>query len=171
MCYTPITAQVIGAARRLKGIVEYGVGIDAIDIAAAMRRGHPGGQRAGVRRGDGCRGRLRADDRAGQATLPAIAGAVARRLDLARAALAGQRHCRQDRSAMSGLGRIGRSMASHGASRGTSAPGVLAFDHASTPLPCGVGRREKVDHLPELLAASDFVSRSHCVAERPDPRT
>ncbi len=41
MCYTPITARVIEAAPKLKGIVKYGVGIDAIDIAAARRRGIP----------------------------------------------------------------------------------------------------------------------------------
>lgn len=41
MCYTPITAAVIAAAPRLKGIVKYGVGIDAIDIPAAMERGIP----------------------------------------------------------------------------------------------------------------------------------
>src|SRR5439155_12407311 len=41
MCYTPITSRVITEARRLKGIVKYGVGIDAIDLAAAMRRGIP----------------------------------------------------------------------------------------------------------------------------------
>ena len=41
MCYTPVTARVIEAALRLKGIVKYGVGIDAIDIAAAMARGIP----------------------------------------------------------------------------------------------------------------------------------
>jgi D-3-phosphoglycerate dehydrogenase len=41
MCYTPVTARVIGAARKLKGIVKYGVGIDAIDIAAARARRIP----------------------------------------------------------------------------------------------------------------------------------
>lgn len=41
MCYTPITRRVIEAARKLKGIVKYGVGIDAIDIAAARERGIP----------------------------------------------------------------------------------------------------------------------------------
>ena len=38
VCYTPITARVIGGARKLKGIVKYGVGIDAIDIEAAKAR-------------------------------------------------------------------------------------------------------------------------------------
>jgi D-3-phosphoglycerate dehydrogenase len=41
MCYTPIPAEVIAAAPKLKGIVKYGVGIDAIDIDAARRRGIP----------------------------------------------------------------------------------------------------------------------------------
>jgi D-3-phosphoglycerate dehydrogenase len=41
MCYTPVTARVIESAASLKGIVKYGVGIDAIDIAAASRRGIP----------------------------------------------------------------------------------------------------------------------------------
>jgi D-3-phosphoglycerate dehydrogenase len=41
MCYTPITARVIASAPRLKGIVKYGVGIDAIAISAARARGIP----------------------------------------------------------------------------------------------------------------------------------
>ena len=41
MCYTPITRRVIEGAPKLKGIVKYGVGIDAIDIAAARERGIP----------------------------------------------------------------------------------------------------------------------------------
>jgi len=41
MCYTPITRRVIEAAKKLKGIVKYGVGIDAIDIPAATANGIP----------------------------------------------------------------------------------------------------------------------------------
>jgi D-3-phosphoglycerate dehydrogenase len=41
MCYTPVTARVIAAAQRLKGIMKYGVGIDAIDIEAAQERRVP----------------------------------------------------------------------------------------------------------------------------------
>jgi len=41
MCYTPVTARVIDGARHLKGIVKYGVGIDAIDIEAAKARRIP----------------------------------------------------------------------------------------------------------------------------------
>jgi D-3-phosphoglycerate dehydrogenase / 2-oxoglutarate reductase len=41
MCYTPVTAAVIAAADRLKGIVKYGVGIDAIDVEAAQARHIP----------------------------------------------------------------------------------------------------------------------------------
>ncbi len=39
MCYTPVTKRVIDAAPKLKAIVKYGVGIDAIDIPAANAQG------------------------------------------------------------------------------------------------------------------------------------
>ena len=41
MCYTPISRAVIEAAPNLRGIVKYGVGIDAIDIPCAIERGIP----------------------------------------------------------------------------------------------------------------------------------
>lgn len=37
MCYTKISAKVFEAAKRLKGVVKYGVGVDAIDFDAARR--------------------------------------------------------------------------------------------------------------------------------------
>jgi 4-aminobutyrate aminotransferase len=40
-CYAPITARVIAAASKLRGIVKYGVGVDSIDLEAAARRGIP----------------------------------------------------------------------------------------------------------------------------------
>ncbi|MCK0148152.1 NAD(P)-binding domain-containing protein [Arenibacter sp. F26102] len=39
MCYTPITKKIIASAHKLKAMVKYGVGIDAIDIPAAKERG------------------------------------------------------------------------------------------------------------------------------------
>ncbi len=41
MCYARITRRAIEAAPRLRAIVKYGVGIDAIDIDAARERGVP----------------------------------------------------------------------------------------------------------------------------------
>ncbi len=41
MCYTPIPRRIIEAAKNLKGIVKYGVGIDAIDIDAAREHQIP----------------------------------------------------------------------------------------------------------------------------------
>ena len=41
MCYAQIPAAAIDGATRLRGIVKYGVGIDAIDLEAAMRRHIP----------------------------------------------------------------------------------------------------------------------------------
>jgi len=41
MCYQPVSARTIEAATNLKGIVKFGVGIDAIDIDAARKRKIP----------------------------------------------------------------------------------------------------------------------------------
>ena len=40
-CYAQVTAEIIDGAERLKGIVKYGVGVDAIDIEAAKRQRIP----------------------------------------------------------------------------------------------------------------------------------
>ncbi|MBI0401508.1 MAG: C-terminal binding protein [Cytophagales bacterium] len=39
MCYTPVSKKVIEASTKLKAIIKYGVGIDAIDITAANNKG------------------------------------------------------------------------------------------------------------------------------------
>lgn len=39
MCYTPITRKIVSSAKKLKAIIKYGVGIDAIDIPAANKKG------------------------------------------------------------------------------------------------------------------------------------
>ena len=41
MCYTPITARALANATRLRGIVKYGVGVDAIDFQAAKQLAVP----------------------------------------------------------------------------------------------------------------------------------
>lgn len=41
MCYARIDAKTIAGAQRLRAIVKYGVGIDAIDLGAARERGIP----------------------------------------------------------------------------------------------------------------------------------
>jgi D-3-phosphoglycerate dehydrogenase len=41
MCYQPVSARTIAGAKTLKGIVKFGVGIDAIDIEAARARKIP----------------------------------------------------------------------------------------------------------------------------------
>lgn len=41
VCYARVTRRVLQAARRLKGVLEWGVGVDNIDIAAATERGIP----------------------------------------------------------------------------------------------------------------------------------
>ena len=54
MCYTPDhRAGIPDSASRLKGVVKYGVGIDAIDIEAAKSAQRAGGQHSRICRGNG----------------------------------------------------------------------------------------------------------------------
>lgn len=155
MCYTPITARVIDSAPRLRGIIKYGVGIDAIDIEAAKRRKIP------------------------VVNVPEYAeetvaeGAFALMITLARKLGPLQRAMKSEgwvwpkpewlgndltgkTLGLVGVGRIGRSlarMAGHGFRMH-----VLGFDphvDRDTMQRAGV---EKCDSLSELLSAADFVS-------------
>ncbi|TPK76827.1 C-terminal binding protein [Mesorhizobium sp. B2-4-18] len=159
MCYTPITARVIDAAPRLKGIVKYGVGIDAIDIPAAMRRGIPV---------------VNVPDYAEETVAEgafALMIALAKRLPGITQAMTRdgwiwpeQRWLGRDISGATlgliGCGKIGRSMARM-AGRGFRAR-VVGFDpgvDAATMRAAGI---EKADDLHAVLRACDFVSL-HCV--------
>lgn len=159
MCYTPITACIIKNAGKLKGIVKYGVGIDAIDIDAAKTRKIP------------------------VVNIPEYAeetvaeGAFALMLALAKKLVPLNNTMQQDGWAwptarwlandlaektvgLVGTGRIGRSMGRM-AGAGFRAR-VLGFDpnvSAATMKTCGI---EKTDDLNAMLEQCDFVS-IHCV--------
>lgn len=159
MCYTPITARVIEAARKLKGIVKYGVGIDVIDIQAAMRRGIPVVNVPEY-----------AEETVAEGAF-ALMIALAKRLPAITAAVSRdgwvwpeQRWLGRDISGSTlglvGCGKIGRNMARM-AGQGFRAK-VLGFDpgvDTATMRDAGV---EKVDDLRAMLGACDFVS-VHCV--------
>jgi D-3-phosphoglycerate dehydrogenase len=159
MCYTPITARVIDAAPKLKGIVKYGVGIDAIDIPAAMRRGIPVvnvPEYAEETVAEGAFALMIALAK----RLPAITAAVSREGWI----WPEQRWLGRDISGATlglvGCGKIGRSMARM-AGQGFRAR-VLGFDpgvDAATLRAAGI---EKVDDLQAMLRACDFISL-HCV--------
>ncbi len=155
MCYTPITAAVIDAAPRLRGIVKYGVGIDAIDIEAARRR------------------RIPVVNIPEYAEETVAEGAFALMISLARKL--GPMFAEMTRSGwvwptsqwlghdlagktlgLVGVGRIGRSLARMaGAGFRMRVLGYDPFVDAGSMLRAGV---EKRGSLPSLLADSDFVS-------------
>ena len=159
MCYTPITARVISRARRLKGIVKYGVGIDAIDIAAATCRGIPVVNVPDYAEATVAEGAFTLMIALAK-RLPAIADAVQREgwiwpeqewlgQDLAGKTLA-----------LVGAGRIGLRMARMaGAGFGMR---VIAYDPYVDAESMRAAGFEKADNLATLLAAADFVS-VHCV--------
>ena len=159
MCYTPITARIIENAGKLKGIVKYGVGIDAIDIDVAKARKIP------------------------VVNIPEYAeetvaeGAFAMVIALAKKLIPLDNAMQQEGWAwptarwlasdlaektvgLVGTGRIGRSMARM-AGAGFRAR-VLGFDpnvSAATMRTFGI---EKTDDLNAMLEQCDFVS-IHCV--------
>jgi len=154
-CYTPITARVIEAAPHLRGIVKYGVGIDAIDILAASRRHIPVVNIPDY-----------AEETVAEAAF-ALMIALARKL--------GPLHCAMQRSGwvwpvqpwlgndlagktlgLIGVGRIGRNLARM-AGLGFRMR-VLGFDpyvDSATMHRAGV---EKCERLSDLLPAANFVS-------------
>ncbi|WP_299848930.1 2-hydroxyacid dehydrogenase [uncultured Roseovarius sp.] len=159
MCYTPITQHVIDAAPRLKGIVKYGVGIDAIDIPAAIDRSIP------------------------VVNIPEYAeetvaeGAFALMIALAKKLQPLGRAMQRDGWAwpeqnwlgsdiagktvgIVGLGKIGKSMARM-AGAGFRAK-VIGYSPGMSEDDMAAAGVEKRDDLHALLAESDFVSL-HCV--------
>ncbi|MCB2094131.1 MAG: C-terminal binding protein [Rhodobacteraceae bacterium] len=158
MCYTPVTARVIGAAARLRGIVKYGVGIDAIDIPAAIARAIPV---------------VNIPEYAEQTVAE---GAFTLMLALARGLIPLDRQMRSAGWAwpaarwmggdiagktvgIVGLGRIGRSFARM-AGQGFRAR-VIAHDPGKSAAEMAALGVEKADDLHGLLAQADFVSL-HC---------
>lgn len=155
MCYTPITARVIAAAPRLRGIVKYGVGIDAIDVPAAIARGIPVvnvPEYAEETVAEGAFALMIALAK----RLPAISGAVQRDGWV----WPEQRWIGHDIAGKTvglvGFGRIGRSMARM-AGQGFRAR-VVAFDPHVDAAAMSAHGVAKVDDLHELLRSSDCVS-------------
>jgi D-3-phosphoglycerate dehydrogenase len=159
MCYTPITARVIEAAALLKGIVKYGVGIDAIDIGAAIERGIPVVNVPEY-----------AEETVAEGAF-ALMIALAKRLpEIGRAMERDgwlwpeQRWLGRDISGATlglvGCGRIGSSMARM-AGQGFRAR-VLGFDPHVDAAAMRAAGIEKADDLHAMLRQCDFVS-IHCV--------
>lgn len=159
MCYTAITERVFRSASRLKGVVKYGVGIDAIDFAAADAAKVP------------------------VVNIPEYAeetvaeGAFALMIALARKLVPLQRTMRRDgwtwpentwlgsdiagkTVGLVGVGRIGKSMARM-AGAGFRAR-VIGYDPSASADEMVAAGVEKVEDLHGMLAQSDFVS-IHCV--------
>ena len=154
MCYTPVTARVIGAAPRLKGIVKYGVGIDAIDIETAKARGI-----AVVNIPE------YAEETVAEGAF-ALLMALARKLKPIQRAMDTKgwawpqaewlgRDLAGKTLGLVGMGRIGSSMARMAQGFRMRVVGFSPNPH----FPSGVEKRK---HLQEMLAECDFVS-IHCV--------
>ncbi len=155
MCYTPITARVIGEAKQLKGIVKYGVGIDAIDIEAAMARNIPVVNVPEY-----------AEETVAEGAF-ALLIALAKKLRPLQKAMdtegwvwPSEPWLGADISGktlgLAGFGRIGQSMARM-AGKGFNAP-VLAYNPGMPEERMRAAGVEKCDDLHDMLGRSDFVS-------------
>jgi len=155
MCYTPITARVINEASALKGIVKYGVGIDAIDIEAAKTRHIPVVNVPEY-----------AEETVAEGAF-ALLIALAKKLRPLQKAMdkrgwvwPGAEWLASDISGKTvglvGFGRIGRSMA-HMAGQGFNAH-VLAYSPHTHAQSIQMAGAEKCDDLHEMLSRCDFVS-------------
>ncbi len=165
MCYTPITERVFRNAERLKGVVKYGVGIDAIDFAAANAARVP------------------------VVNIPEYAeetvaeGAFALMIALAKKLVPLQTAMHRDGWAwpqsswlssdiagktvgLIGVGRISKSMARM-AGAGFRAR-VIGYDPSKSRDEMAAAGVEKIDDLHDMLAQCDFVS-IHCVL-KPETR-
>ncbi|MBN8507488.1 MAG: C-terminal binding protein [Burkholderiales bacterium] len=159
MCYARIGAPVLAQAARLKAIVKYGVGIDAIDLDAARARGIPVVNVPAY-----------AEETVAEGAFALLMALFKRFKPLQQAmqrdgwAWPEPRWLAHDLSGKTlglvGLGRIGRNMARMAAAFRMR---VLAFDPHLQPQawPAGVERCAELD---ELLARSDAVS-IHCVLD------
>jgi D-3-phosphoglycerate dehydrogenase len=155
MCYTPITARVINEAKLLKGIVKYGVGIDAIDIEAAKARKIPVVNVPEYAEETVAEGafallvaltkKLRPLQKAMDETGWVWPTAQWQGSDISGKTLG-----------LVGLGRIGRSMARM-AGQGFNAR-VLAYSPHSDAQTIRAAGAEKCEDLHEMLGQSDFVS-------------
>lgn len=159
MCYTPITARVINAARKLKGIIKYGVGIDAIDIHTAKSRQIPIANIPEYAEETVAEGAFAMMIALAKKLIP-----IHNRMQTQGWAWPTSRWMSNDIAGKTlgviGAGRIGQSMARM-AGAGFRA-NVLGYDphvDADTMLAAGI---QKQENLHAMLAQCDFVS-VHCV--------
>jgi D-3-phosphoglycerate dehydrogenase len=159
MCYTPVSAEVINNAARLKGIVKYGVGIDAIDIDAAKARGIPVVNVPEYADETVAEGAFALMITLAKRLMP-LHGAMQRQgwvwpvAEWRASDIAGKT------VGLVGAGRIGRSMARM-ADAGFRAE-VIGYDPNVSATDMAAAGIAKVDKLKDMLAQSDFVS-IHCV--------
>ena len=165
MCYAPITARVLEGAKRLKGIVKYGVGIDAIDIDAARGLGVPVVNVPEY-----------AEETVAEGAF-AMMIALAKRLKPIGAAM--EHHgwiwpeagwlasdLAEKTLGIVGTGRIGRSMARMGGAGFRMR--VLGYDPSKSAVELATAGIEMRDDLGAMLEACDFLSLHATLSPRSD---